>query len=490
MESYMKTEPYAHQSECLEISKDRASYAIFLEQGLGKTKVVLDNAAYLWFNEQIKGLLVVAPNGVHSNWVRREIPAHLSEDTDYLGFEYDAHKRKNKTYQRDWKEFLRHEGLVIMTVNIEALSSSKRAREDVQKFLKGRRCMMVVDESSRIKTPKSNRSKTVKRLGKLAPFRRILTGTPVTQSPFDLFSQFQFLDPSLLGFKSYFVFKHHYGVFEKGVGQRDGKMWQYETLLRYVRLDDLKKRIGPHSFRRTKLECLDLPEKIYQVVNLKLSPAQRNLYNRMDEHGILEFADFEVLAAQQITKLLRLQQITGGFISTENMDPTGLVHCESIPGPNPKLNYLLETLEEECVGKTIIWARFRFEIALIVENLKLKYGQTSVVQLHGGVTGENREESVNRFQTDDSCRFLIGQQQSGIGITLHAAQYVFYYSNPFSYEQRYQSEDRAHRIGLKHPVVYIDLVMDETVDERVREVLRKSHATANIITGDNKRRKK
>jgi len=492
MEDYMVTEPYAHQTEALELSKDRRAYGLLLEQGLGKTKVILDNAAYLFYEDKIAGLLVFAPNGVHTNWIRRECPVHLTDGADPMLFAYDTVKRKNKSYQKLWKEFLRHEGLCVFAINIEALSTSINALKDAEKFLRSRKCMLVVDESSRIKTPKSKRTKNIIKLGRLAPYRRILTGTPVTQSPFDLFTQFKFLDADYLGFGSYYAFKHHYGIWETEVLVQNGQTRQFEKLVKHMRLDDLARRIKPHSFRRTKAECLDLPPKIYKTISLPMSPAQSKLYNRMDEHGILEFDNLEILAPHQITKLLRLQQITGGFIPSEEIDPTTQISGQAIPGPNPKLNFLIDAVTDDYHGKTIIWAKFRFEIDLIVQTLGEKFGHQSIVQIHGGVTGDARDNSVDRFQTDDTCRFLVGQQASGIGITLHAAETVFYYSNPFSYEQRYQSEDRAHRIGLKHPVVYIDLVVsygnEVSVDEKVRGILHKSRKIADKITGDSERR--
>ena len=210
-------------------------------------------------------------------------------------------------------------------------------------------------------------------------------------------------------------------------------------------------------------------------------------------HDLLEFDDFEVLASQQITKLLRLQQITGGFIPTEDEEEISGI---AIPGPNPKLSFLMDAVTEDYPGKAIIWARFRFEIKLIADALRAKFGVNSVVELHGGVTGKARENTVDHFQAlecmQSPVRLLVGQQASGIGITLHAAKTVFYYSNPFSYEQRYQSEDRAHRIGLKHPVVYIDLVStlsDQiTIDGKVIGVLHKSRKMANEVTGDDRRK--
>lgn len=489
MNNLMKTTPFDHQAECLGLMAGRHAYAVLMEQGLGKTWTILADAARMHEEGKLDGLLVVAPRGVHSNWIRREIPAHLGEGSRALTLEYDATKTSTKTWSRAWKELLVHRGLAILAVNVEAISAGKNTKvclayRAAERFLVRRRCMMVVDESSRIKTPGSKRTRRVIDLGKRAAYRRIATGTPVTQSPFDLYSQFRFLDPALLGFRSFYEFKNRYGKMERKIARRAGRIWQYDVVTKYVRLGELKKRIAPHSFRRTKAECLDIPEKIYQTVTIRMSPLQKTFYKRMNEEGILEFDDFDVVAPNQLVKLMRLQQITGGFLPSDDPETDGAPIDGGVP---PKLAYLVDAVREDYPGKAIVWARFRYEIALLVSSLREEFGARAVVELHGGVRGEDREETVNRFQEDETCRFLVGQQQSGIGITLHAAETVFYYSNSFSYEQRYQSEDRAHRIGLRHPVVYVDLVCDGTVDERVRDVLLKAKRTADKLTGDDER---
>jgi len=484
----MKTEPYAHQQECFDLSKDQKSFAILLEQGLGKTKVALDTAAFLHDRGDIDGLLIVAPNGVHANWILREIPTHMPIENGYTSLLFRSDRIDSQKFKKAWDFLLDYRGLSILSVNVEAVSQSQNAFAVCEKFLKRRKCMMVVDESSRIKTPSATRTKKVIRLGRLAKYRRIMTGTPVTQSPFDLYSQFMFLDPGILGFTSFYTFKHHFGVWEKKVAHQGERLQQYEDLIRYVRLDELKRLVADSSFRRTKNECLDLPPKIYQVVPIRMSPAQEKLYKRLNEEGILEFDDLSLLAPNQLVRLIRLQQVTGGFVpndeaNSEGKRTSGIVQeGVPIPGPNPKLDYLMDALSEDYSGKSIVWARFRLEISAIAEALRKKFGYRSVAELHGGITGKDREESVDRFQSDPTCRFLIGQQQSGIGITLHAADNVFYFSNSFSYEQRYQSEDRAHRIGLDHSVVYVDLTMEGTVDEKVRQVLLSTKRVADSVT--------
>ena len=494
MEAIYKTKPYEHQLECLQLSRDKQAFAIFLEQGLGKTKIVLDTAAYLYHKCRITGVVVVAPNGVHTNWVYREIPAHLIEDTNWLALDWQTQKAKTKKYKYAWEQLLEHDGLAIFCVNIEALSTVGDLSKAITEFMQARPSMLVVDESSRIKTPASRRTKRMHALAKHAVYKRILTGTPVTQSPFDLFSQFKFLDPRILGFSSYYSFKHQYGVWERKVATNEsGRSWPYDELITYVRLNELSKSIQPYTYRKTKAECLDLPPKIYQREPVIMTTQQSKMYRAIAEEGELLIPDsgFELLAPLQIVRLLRCQQILGGFLPTitsQHIDAKNTpVVWQPIPGENPKLERLCELIDTSCQGKTIIWARFKAEIAIITAALKKQYGAGQVRELHGSVKPADKQCAVDDFQNLAGPRFLVGQQASGIGITLHAAEYVFYYSNTFSYEQRYQSEDRAHRIGLKHPVVYIDLEVAGTVDERIRDVLHNARANADLITHDSER---
>lgn len=486
----LKTKPYQHQQECLDLSKDKEYFAILLEQGLGKTKVLLDTAAWLYCQEKITRLLVLAPNGVHSNWVRREIPVHLPDVGSTETMEWGETSTTTNKFKRHYSSLVKNKGLSIFCVNVEALSSPVPMPDSLlrtREFLQSGPSLVVIDESSRIKTPSTSRTKRVMQLGKLSKYRRIMTGTPVTQSPFDLFSQFKFLDPKIMGFSSYHAFRHQYGVFERQVAMKGGRQYGYETLIRYVRLDDLQKKIAPHSYRRTKAECLDLPPKIYQRIPIKMSDRQKKLYETMKEEGLAEIPEegLELLAPLQIVRLMRCQQILGGYLPTENPKDND-DQVVQIPGPNPKMEALIE-LVTEAPKKTIVWARFRHEIKEIVARLRDVLRHPAIVELHGGVVGEARERSVDRFQEDPDCLVLVGQQQSGIGVTLHKAETVIYFSNTFSYEQRYQTEDRAHRIGLTHPVVYVDLEMRDTIDERIRTVLLRSKKTADLVTGDKER---
>lgn len=477
----MKTVPFNHQAECLKLSWERKAFAILLEQGLGKTKVCLDTVELLFKAHRVEAMLVVAPNGVHFNWSRNQVPLHL--DCPYVMVEYGAGKVKTKKFDAQVFELLaptfKQRRLRLLIVNVEAYSTPGAAVDLSLKLLDKFPTLMVIDESTRIKTPRAQRTKRIIALGRHAKFKRILTGTPVTQSPFDVYSQFQFLDPTLLGFYSYTAFRHNYGCWGKRFTQKAGRSWEYEELISYVHLDDLRARLKPHYYRKEKSECLDLPPKVYKTIGVDLSPQQVRLYQRVLDEGVLEFDDFRLLTPLQITRLLRCQQITGGFLPTEE---AGVV--KPLP-ENPKLDLLLELIEDH-PGKTIVWARFRAEITAIVAKLKGAYGHDQVVEYHGGVPSGKRPGMVKNFQ-EGKARFLVGQQASGVGIDLYAAETVFYFSNDFSYEHRYQSEDRCHRVGLKHPVLYVDLIANDTVDERVRWVHERARKSAEAVLGERKK---
>lgn len=451
-----------------------------MEQGTGKSKVVIDTACALWEDDRIDGVIVVAPNSVKTNWVTEEIPLHT-----WPGVAYMAGWWGGKASDR-----LRFYGaagapdthLPWLVVNIEALSARGDAYDACEQFLKDRRVLMVVDESSKIKHL-VKRTRSVWQLGKLAYFRRICTGTPVTQSPLDLYTQFRFLDESILGFPTYTAFKNRYALFDTRFG--------FPKLIKYMNLDELQTRIAPHSYRVMRADCLDLPPKIYQKLEVELAPEQRRCYNQMRDRMLVELGGRTTSATIILTKLLRLQQIVGGFLPFDPIEtePGPIVPAphttEAVPGANPKIDALLD-LMEQVQGRVIVWARFRAEINAIVDALADRYGDESVVQFHGGVSDEFRTAARQSFQDPtSSVRFFVAQTETGgYGLTLTQARTVVYYSNTFSLEARLQSEDRAMRIGQANSVTYVDLVARDTLDIRVLKALRQKQDLASLVLAE------
>lgn len=483
-----KTDPFDHQRDVFTVSRDKEYFALLMEQGTGKTKVTIDTAAWLYSYGRIDAMLIVAPNGVQRNWIINELPAHCPDYTNWKAAWYNSSPTKQE--EKELCKVLEHGGFRIVAMNIEALAT-KKGQQFCKSFLLNFRTMLVVDESSVIKNPKAIRTKTLLKLSVHAAYRRILTGTPITQGPLDLFTQFTFLDSHILHTSSYYAFRNRYAVTREM--RTNGRSFQ--TVVGYTNLDELTKLIEPHSYRVTKSECLDLPEKLYSKRYVTLSPSQRTLYNALKKEVVAEFNGMTMSAPLALTKLLRLQQIVGGFFvpdecgdAFENCEINDHGFIARIPQPidkeNQRVNSLIELLEETN-GKVIIWGRFRSEISCICESIAETFGAGSAVQYHGGVDNETRADNIRRFQTDDACRFFVGHVQAGgKGLTLHAATTVVYYSNDFSLENRLQSEDRAHRIGQKHNVTYIDMIAPDTLDEAVVQALRSKKDVANLVTGD------
>lgn len=481
------TKPFKHQEEVFVHSREKEYYALLMEQGTGKSKVIVDTAAYLYANGHIDAVFVVAPNGVNRNWVINEFPIHCPDYIVYDAAWYSS--QPNKKEEEAVCRTLKCSGLKVMAMNIEALATTK-GPAFLKNFLLNFRTLLVVDESSVIKSPKAVRTKNLLKLSVHAKYRRILTGTPVTQGPLDLFTQFTFLDSHILRCQSFYAFRNKYAIMrEMKTASRS-----FMVVQGYTNTDELQSLIAPHSYRVTKSDCLDLPEKLYSKRYVELSSTQRKLYNSLKKDLLVEFNGKEMSAPLALTKLLRLQQIVGGFFVpdeeltiTEDGEiiPTNTIRSpEPIDSENRRVESLIELLGESN-DKVIIWARFRAEIESIVCRIREEFGDVSVVEYHGGIDNERRSHAIQRFQSDSNCRFFVGHVQAGgKGLTLHAATTVVYYSNDFSLENRLQSEDRAHRIGQKNNVTYTDFIAPNTLDEKVVTTLRNKKSVADLITGD------
>ena len=471
-----KTDPFKHQLDVFLASRDNPSFGLLMEQGTGKTKVVIDSAAYLYNKGEVDTLVVIAPNGVHENWVLNEIPTHLPDYIDRITFTWNSKKTSGKKYTKDLEKFVGTQGkLRVFCINIDAVNT-KKGFTTVRALLTGGSTMLVVDESHKIKSPKASRTKKIISLGGHAKYRRIMTGTPVTQGPLDLYTQFNFLDENILGFGSYYTFRNHFADLETKQNHSTGK--DYTVVTGYKNLDELKSLIHENSFRVTKDECLDLPDKLYQLRYVELSDQQRVLYEMVKQELLAFFEDQLLSAPLALTKLLRLQQIIGGFFAPDDGAPI------PIDEKNPRLEAMTDVVDQ-LSGKTIVWARFTAEIKMIAETLKMIYGPKSCVTYFGETKAADRSEAVRKFQEDENVKYFIGNPKAGgTGLTLHAASSMIYYSNDFSLETRLQSEDRCHRIGQHSNVTYIDLVAPDTVDQKVVQALRAKKNIADLITGD------
>tara|TARA_R110000822_G_scaffold3680_5_gene15941 strand:+ start:2273 stop:3682 length:1410 start_codon:yes stop_codon:yes gene_type:complete len=456
-----KTTPFEHQREALKKGATSFNFAYFMEMGTGKTKVAIDNASYLFCEQLIDTVIVVAPNSVYRNW-EKEIEMHGSVD-----YNITLHKVDKKfNYQLD--------KLNYFLINVEALSHSSGVQA-LSKIIGplGNKAMMIIDESTTIKNRSAKRTKHIIKLGGLVKYKRILTGSPITKSPLDLFSQCAFLNTSLLGFDSFYTFQARYAVMKQiNMGGRSVLLPQY-----FTNLDELERKIKSFSFRVKKEDCLDLPAKVYQKRMVQLPEEQRKVYEQLKKNAYSVLKDKEVSFANKLTEILRLHQVTNGFVKSDDGSISTFDKC-------PKLKELFNVLEE-AEGKFIIWANYVQNIETIIKKLGEAYGKESVVSIYGAITTEHRQEAVKRFQDDPKCRFLVGNPSTGgYGLTLTSAAYVVYFSNSYNLEVRQQSEDRAHRIGQTRNVVYIDLLAEKTIDEMIVSALKRKVKISSETLGE------
>lgn len=485
----MKTKGMSHQLQAVQRMVGRQTYALFMEQGTGKTWTLLADAERLFAKGTIDSVLVVAPNGVHTNWINREIPMHMEGQIIARAWRSGAGVRHMKSLEDLFVP--RKEGqplpLRILAVNIDALVT-KKGYEFCERFLMSGLPLILLDESSRIKNPDAARTKALMRLRRYCKGARIASGTPVTNSPVDVFAQMEFLESGLLGTTSYRAFVAEYAdvlpsthPLMQNMVRRNPRAAYAQIIARnpdgsprWRNLEKLQKLLEPHSFRVLKKDCLDLPEKIYKTITFELDAAQQRAYDKMQDELRIELGDNTELPVSELAALIKLQQITSGYVNT----PIGVRYVSE---DNPRLKTLMDAIED-VDGKFIIWARFREELDAIAA--ALAEAEIPCVQYHGGVSREDREAAVDGFQNGD-VRVFVGQPQSGgIGLTLTAAETVFYFSNDFNLETRLQSEDRAHRIGTRKNVVYIDIAAESTIDEQIARNLQRKQRTAALVLGD------
>ena len=465
-----KTKPYAHQLTALEKSWNKENYAYFMEMGTGKTKVLIDNLAMLYDKGKIDGALIIAPKGVVKTWHEQELPTHLPNHIDNTTVLWQSNITKSQQEKLD--RILENEMLLhILVMNVEALSTEKGVNF-ARKFINSHKTLMAIDESTTIKTPTAQRTKNIILLGKQAKYKRIMTGSPITKNPLDLYTQCEFLDPWLLDFTSYYAFRNRYA--EMKTMHLRGRSIQ--VVDEFKNLGELSETLQGFSYRVLKEDCLDLPPKNFIKRHITLTPAQKKIYEQMKKAAMAVLNGKVTTTMTVLTQLMRLHQITCGHFTA---DDGSVQEVES-----NRLNELMSILEET-EGKAIIWANYQRDVAQIIEHIEKKYGKGSIVDYYGLTPQEDRQDNIRKFQNNSNCRFLIGTPQTGgYGITLTQANTVIYYSNGYDLEKRLQSEDRAHRIGQKKTVTYVDLICEDTVDEKIVKALRDKINIASEVMGE------
>jgi SNF2 family DNA or RNA helicase len=430
-----KTKPYAHQLTALEKSWNKENFAYFMEMGTGKTKVLIDNVAMLYDKGKIDGALIIAPKGVVKTWYEQELPTHLADHIENVSVLWQANITKGQQEKLD-SLFEIDSALHILVMNVEALSTEKGVKF-ASKFIK-----------------------------------RIMTGSPITKNPLDLYTQCEFLDPWLLDFASYYSFRNRYA--EMKTMHVRGRSIQVVKEFRH--LGELSDTVKEFSYRVLKEDCLDLPPKNFVKRHISLTSDQKKIYEQMKKHAIAMLNKKVTTTVNVLTQLMRLHQITCGYVTA---DDGTIQEVES-----NRMNELMSILEET-EGKVIIWANYQFSVSDIIQKLIKVYGPDSYVHYYGLTPQEDRQDFIRKFQNDPKCRFIVGTPQTGgYGITLTEANTVIYYSNGYDLEKRLQSEDRAHRIGQKKNVTYIDIIAEDTIDEKIVEALRSKIDIASQVMGE------
>jgi len=426
--------------------------------------------AMLYDKGKVDGALIVAPKGVVKTWYEQELPTHLPTHIEYKKILWQSNITKT---QKEKLESLFELGqdLHILIMNVESLSTDKGVKF-ASKFLNSHKVLMAIDESTTIKNQAAKRTKNIISLGKHAKYRRIMTGSPITKNPLDLFSQCEFLDPWLLNYDSFYAFRNRYAKM-KNMYLRDRTIQVVDA---FQNLGELSEKVKGFSYRVLKEDCLDLPPKNFIKRYVTLTPDQKRIYEQMKKEAMAILNGKVTTTMTVLTQLMRLHQITCGHFTADDGSTQSV--------ESNRLNELMLVLEE-IEGKAIIWANYQLSVGEIIQRIIKEHGKDSYVHYYGLTSQEDRQDNIRKFQNNPKCRFLIGTPQTGgYGITLTQANTVIYFSNGYDLEKRLQSEDRAHRIGQKKNVTYIDLIAEDTVDEKIVKALRSKINIASEVMGE------
>jgi len=444
-------------------------FAFYMDMGTGKTKTALDLYSAYYIDGKVDRLLIVTKFSTRRNW-EREIGIHSPVECDVRILDT---ARGKDFHQWDTNADARLKVLIVGTESLAAGSATQYAEAFVGVST---RVGMVVDEAHMIKNHGAVRSKNCVRLGNAAAYKLIMTGTPVANGPMDVFMQFEFLDSNIIGLGDFYSFRNRYAI-----------MGGYEDrqVIGYQNMEELVELISPFVFQVRKSEVLtELPPKVFEVREVEMTDEQRRLYKEITKRNKAVSGDRAITVKSVLERMLRLQEITGGVITYERnpdlFNPGKFEHSR-IPGKNPKVDELMNIVEETTCS-TIVWCRFVEEIRMVSEALREKFGRDSVVEIFGEIDEATRDHNVASLFQTGKARFLVGNAATGgVGLNMTAAELVVYYSNSFSFTDREQSEDRAHRIGQTRSVTYIDLVAEGTVDSVVVEALRSKKNVSEFV---------
>lgn len=466
----IKGKPYEHQIKAFNLcmisfiwagrlQKNMAGFAFLFDMGCGKTLTSIAVAGALYQAGTIKKCLVVAPSSVCPVW-----PKELERYADFpfAAVELQGEKRKRLRALSELDKV--ENSLKVAVINYEY---AWRILEDIQAWQPD---LVICDESQRIKTPNAKQSKALHKLGDSVPYKLILSGTPIQSKAIDIYSQYRFLDPSVFG-KNFYGFRNRYC--------RMGGYGMYQ-IVGYQHMDEFLEKMHSIAYRVTREDALDLPAQVFENRYVRFSPEEMEAYRQLKHAGYLELEKSEkVTASTVLVKLLRLQQLTGGFLQTDDGEKPKQVNTAKLKA----LEDIVEDYALETDRKMVVFARFKAEIELIEKMLQKK--KVGYVSIRGDVPMKERGPNVEAFQNDPEIKVFVGQiQAASAGITLHAANVMVFYSMDFNYVNYSQACARIHRIGQERSVTYIHLLVENTVDDDVMKAIESKGNLATSIANN------
>ena len=461
----IRAHPYEHQRQAYEFAcrlfgitghdpPSSRGVALLMEMGTGKSLTTIAVAGRLWLNHEVERMLIVVPLSILGVW--------QGEFRKFADFEYSLTVMNGSESKKIEKlRQMPTSGLQVAVINYE---SAWRLEKELAAWDAD---FIVCDEGHKIKTHNIAASKCIHRLGAKARYRMLLTGTIITNKAIDIFSPYKFLNPAVFG-NSFYAFRNRY--FDMvGYGN-------HTPVLKTSMTEELTRHIHSIAFRATKAECLDLPETMEIIQQVELEPQTRKLYQQLVRDSYAQIKGGEITAANVLTRLLRLSQLTGGFVRGDATDRVEQVSSAKLDA----LSDIIDSAVQEA-SKLVIIARFLPEIDAITAMLERKSIGYSLIT--GAV--KDRDEQVRRFQTDSEVTLFVGQiATAGLGITLTAADKMVFYSLDYSMSNFEQTKARIHRVGQRNPCTYIYLVAENTIDVKVLKALREKADLAKMLIDD------
>lgn len=470
--------PMDHQRTMLDNSWGLRSSAWFAKMGTGKTFATIHLAMARWLAGEIDAVVIICPSTLRTVW-KKEFKKYATRPYDF-----QIHEQKARWYD-DFCDANPKDRLPVLAVSVEGLGISEALYDSVCRFYAGgRRIFTVCDESSRIKNPDAKRTKRAINLGAVSTHRLILNGTPIALGIQDLWSQYEFLDPNIIGMGDYWSYKTRYIVMGG---------YEMKQIVGFQNVDELMNLVAPYTTVVGK-EVLNLPPKVFTERPVQITPEQKRLLRLVVKGADADSTAPLIKVQNTLEKVLRCRQIVGGWL------PRAKIHYHEVDGvptetwettleplaTNPKLDNLMELIDDNYTGsKFIIWTTFTHEIEALRDTLAKRWGPESVECYYGDTAMDLRSKIEDRYCKDPTLRFFVGNPAAaGLGLTLISGEndVMVYYSGTHAYIDRAQSEDRAHRIGQTNSVTVVDLVAEKTVDELIMASIREKCDIETFVT--------